>query len=299
MTIRGVLVVGATGTQGGAVADRLLADDRAIDVYALTRDPSSPAARKLAERGAIVVQGNLWEPQMLVDAIEPVDAVFAMTDFWEAGFDGEVTQGINLANVAARADIDHFVFSSVAGAAGNTQVPVIESKARIETHVRSLDLPATILRPSYFMQTFELRREDVVDGTLALPLAPGTRLPLTDAADLGRLVARIFESPEQYRGAEIPLASEELTLSEMAAAFGEALNQEMEAVHIPIDVVRSQYGDAYARLFEWYNRDAPAGLVGRLTQHVDFTPTPLSTYLDRANWTRSVLPEVEELQPAQ
>lgn len=299
MTIRGVLVVGATGTQGGAVAERLLADERGIDVYALTRDPSSTAARKLAEQGAIIVQGDLWEPQSLVEAIEPVDAVFAMTDYWEAGFDGEVTQGINVANVAARADIDQFVFSSVAGATRNTRVPVLESKARIETHVRKLDLPATILRPSYFMQNFELRRDDVTDGTLALPLAPGTRLPLTDAADLGQLVARILGSPEQYRGTAIPLAGDELTLTEMAETFGVALNQEMETVHIPIDVARSQGGEAYARLFEWYNSDAPAGLVGHLKGRVDFTPTPLSAYLDRNDWTRTALPEPRKPTPAQ
>ncbi|MFD1585513.1 NmrA/HSCARG family protein [Halorientalis brevis] len=299
MTIRGVLVVGATGTQGGAVARRLLADDREIDVYALTRDPSSTAARKLAEQGAIVVKGDLWKPHTLVDAIEPVDAVFAVTDYWEAGFDGEVTQGINVANVAARADVDHFVFSSVAGADQHTQVPVLDAKARIERHVRRLDLPATILRPSYFMQNFELRREDVTDGTLALPLAPGTRLPLTDAADVGRLVARLLETPAQYQGAEIPVASEEVTLGEMAEAFGAALHREMETVHIPIDVVRSQHGDAYARLFEWYNRDAPAGLVAQFKRHVDFAPTPLSAYLDRTDWTRPALPESGKPQPAQ
>ncbi|MFB6179404.1 MAG: NmrA/HSCARG family protein [Halorientalis sp.] len=257
-------------------------------MYALTRDPSSADARELAERGATVVQGNLWEPQTLVSAMEPVDAVFAMTDYWEAGFDGEVTQGINAVNVATRAEIEHFVFSSVAGGAQNTRVPMLESKARIETHVRAADLPTTIVRPSYFMQNFELRRQDVVDGTLALPLAPGTRLPLTDAADLGRLVARIVAAPERFRGSEVPLAGEEVTLAEMAEAFSAVLDREIEPVHLPIGVARSQAGDDYARLFEWYNGNAPAGLVRQLRSQLDFEPTGLSAYLDRTDWTPRV-----------
>lgn len=284
MTIWGVLVVGATGTQGGAVVRRLLAADKQFDVYALTRNPGTPAARELAELGAIVVEGDLLKPMTLVDAIDRVDAVFAMTDYWEAGFDAEVTQGINLANVAAQGDIEHLVYSSATGAARQTGVPMLDSKARIERHIQSMDLPATVLRPSYLMQNFELRREDVIDGTLALPLAPGTRLPLTDAADIGRLVAEIYESPESVQRTAIPVASEELTLSEMAAAFGERLDQEMETVHIPIDVARSQGGEAYAKLFEWYNNTVPAGLVSTLRSQVDFTPTPLSAYLQQNDW---------------
>src|SRR5215210_280539 len=47
---RSILVAGATGNQGGAVAERLLEEGWAV--RALTRDPDKPAARALAERGA-------------------------------------------------------------------------------------------------------------------------------------------------------------------------------------------------------------------------------------------------------
>jgi len=45
-----ILVSGATGQQGGAVARRLLA--AGFPVRALTRDPETPAAQALAARGA-------------------------------------------------------------------------------------------------------------------------------------------------------------------------------------------------------------------------------------------------------
>src|SRR5262249_220846 len=48
-----VLVTGATGRQGGAVARSLLA--RGIPVRALSRNPDKPACRALAQAGAEVV----------------------------------------------------------------------------------------------------------------------------------------------------------------------------------------------------------------------------------------------------
>jgi NmrA-like family len=56
-TERVILVCGATGSQGGAVARSLL--DRGFQVRALTRDPQKPEAQALAEGDAEVVQGDM------------------------------------------------------------------------------------------------------------------------------------------------------------------------------------------------------------------------------------------------
>jgi len=289
MSSQGVLVMGATGTQGGAVARQLLGEE--FDVHALTREPGSREARRLAESGATIVEGDLYRPQSLGEAMEPVDAVFAITDFWDEGYDGEVTQGINLANVAVDTGIDHLVFSSVLGAGRETDVPVLDSKRRIETHIDRLDLPATVVRPSYFMQNFELRRSDILAGKMALPLAPGVRLPTADAMDVGRLAARAFASPWQYRGQTIPLAGEELMLGEMAESFADATNTDVQPVHVPIDVARAKAGDTYARLFEWYNDEPVSGVVADLERQHDFTPTSLPEYLHATDWVRRQVPE--------
>jgi len=49
-----ILVLGATGGQGGAVADALLARD--TQVRAMVRRPGQPAVRRLAERGVRFIQ---------------------------------------------------------------------------------------------------------------------------------------------------------------------------------------------------------------------------------------------------
>jgi uncharacterized protein YbjT (DUF2867 family) len=52
-----VLVIGATGQQGGAVARHLMATG--FGVRALARDLQKPRARTLAEGGIELVQGDL------------------------------------------------------------------------------------------------------------------------------------------------------------------------------------------------------------------------------------------------
>jgi uncharacterized protein YbjT (DUF2867 family) len=55
-----ITVLGATGTQGGAVARALLADGE-FGVRAVTRDAASSKARSLAELGADVVEADLTD----------------------------------------------------------------------------------------------------------------------------------------------------------------------------------------------------------------------------------------------
>ena len=84
------LVTGATGRQGGAVARRLL--KRGHRVRALTRDPEKPAAEALAEMGAEVVRGDLDDRLSVERALEGAYGVFAVQNFWEAGYEREVRQ---------------------------------------------------------------------------------------------------------------------------------------------------------------------------------------------------------------
>ena len=60
---------------------------------ALTRNLDKPAARALADQGAEVVAGDMTDPESLRRPLAGAGAVFCVTQFSEAGYDGEVTQG--------------------------------------------------------------------------------------------------------------------------------------------------------------------------------------------------------------
>lgn len=70
---RSILVTGATGQQGGAVARALLS--RGHRVKALTRKPDSDAARQLVAEGAEVVAGDLADAASIVRAAKDVDTM--------------------------------------------------------------------------------------------------------------------------------------------------------------------------------------------------------------------------------
>lgn len=280
-----VLVVGATGTQGGAVVDHLLSDKHGeFDVYAMTRHAESAKAHELGERGAEVVQGDLAEKNVIRPLVEDADAVFGMTNFWEAGYDGEVEQGTNLAEVAAEVGVDHFVFSSVGGADRDTGISHFDSKWQIERRIRELDLPATVVRPVFFMQNFEGMREEIEGGRLATGLAEGVSLQMLDVDNLGGFVAEAFADSDRYLGEACELASDEHTLESAAEAFSEALDREVEPVHVPVEDVREQMGDEVADKYEWFNEHGYEADIDALREDHDVDFTTLDGYLEKHEW---------------
>ncbi len=247
-----ILVTGATGAQGGAVARKLF--DTGFKVRALTRDPDKPAARALAERGAVVVKGNFDDRASLERAVDGVYGVFSVQNFWEAGFDKEIEQGIRMADVAAKAGVKHFVYSSVGSADQRTGIPHFESKFQIEEHVRSLDLPYSIIRPVFFMNNWEsdMLKNMVHGGTLAQPLSPETRLQQIDVDDVGAFARLAFSNPDKWIGRELDIAGDDPTMLELAAAFSEALGKEVKYYQVPWDDFRAQAGEEYTDMYRWF-----------------------------------------------
>src|SRR6267142_6760974 len=168
-----ILVTGATGQQGGAVARELLA--RKHTVRAMTRNPESDAAQALARQGAEVVKGDLNDAASLRRALQGAWGVFAVQNTWEAGVEGEEVQGKRIAELARKAGVQHYVYTSVGSAHRRTGIPHFENKARIEETVRGLGFPSyTILRPVFFMEnwTSPSFNPSLQEGKLAIAIRP-------------------------------------------------------------------------------------------------------------------------------
>jgi uncharacterized protein YbjT (DUF2867 family) len=246
-----VLVTGATGNQGGAVARSLL--DRGFPVRALTRDPDKPEARNLDERGAEVVWGDLEDRSSVEQALEGVYGVFSVQNFWETGYDREVRQGLMLADAAQAADVAHFVYSSVGSAYRETGIPHFDSKWEVEEHVRGLGLPYTILRPVFFMQNWETMRATILDGTLPQPLDPDKPFQQVAVEDVGAFAAIAFERPDEWIGREVDLTGDEQTMPEVAKTFGRVTGTEIVYHQVPWDQFEEQMGEEYAVMYRWFN----------------------------------------------
>ena len=282
-TRRTVLVAGATGHQGGAVARALL--DRGFAVRGLTRDPSQPAAGALEERGAEMVRGDLYEPETVEPLVEDADGVFCVSDFWSQVYAVQMRQGTNLARVSAEAGVDHFVLSGVAGSERDTGIPHFESCAEIEANVREFGLPWTFLRPTFFMQNFEGFHGDITAGTLALPIAEDTNHQMFDLTDIGPVAARVFDDPDRYVGRAFELAGDEGRLEDLADVFGEVLGTDVEPFYLPIEQAREAFGEESAAMCEWFVEEGFDADVEAMDEEFGGLTT-LREYLDREGWSR-------------
>jgi uncharacterized protein YbjT (DUF2867 family) len=252
-TKQSVLVAGATGQQGGAVAQALLS--RGHRVTALTRKPDSDAARRLASTGADVVAGDLGDPASIARAASDVDTMFLMGNSYEAGTEEEARQGIIAADAAKAAGVGHLIYSSVADADKKTGIPHFESKYLVEKHVAGLGIPYTISAPVAFMENFvapwsigALRQ-----GTHAFAMDPKRVLQLVALADIGAFVAVLVERREQVFGKRFDFAGDELSGEEQAKILSQAIGRPIAYREIPIAVARQQSEDA-ALMFEWFDR---------------------------------------------
>jgi uncharacterized protein YbjT (DUF2867 family) len=250
-----ILVLGGTGRQGGAVARELLG--RGCGVRALVRDPLAAQARALEAAGAVLVRGDLDDEASLRAAMRGVHGVFSVQTFrGPGGVEAEERQGRSVADIAARTGVQHLVYSSVGGADRDTGVPHFESKLRVERHLRTLDLPATVLRPVMFHDILLDIAPRVVDGELVLSLwlDPATPVQLIATSDIGGFAAEAFEHPGDWAGTVVEIAGDELTGPQMAAAFGAASGLPARFQQLPIEPLRAARPDL-AAMFDWFGRD--------------------------------------------
>ncbi|MBO0781084.1 MAG: NmrA/HSCARG family protein [Ktedonobacteraceae bacterium] len=242
-----ILVTGATGRQGSVTTRYLLAGG--WKVRALTRDASAPAALELSQRGAEVVQGDTNDRSSLDAAMQGVYGVFNVQP--PLGYDDDLRQGKNVAEAALAACVQHFVYTSVGGAQGQAAYRKL-SKWEIEQLIGALGLPATILRPAWYMDNMIGPRFGVPHGQLSTAIKPDVVVPLIAVDDIGAFVALAFDRPDEYLGKTIEIAGDALTMPQIAAAISRVLGRSIPYVQISIETVRQQNADV-ALVYDFVN----------------------------------------------
>jgi len=247
-----VVVVGATGKQGGATAAHLLA--AGWHVRALTRTTTSAAAQALAAAGAEVVFADMDDPFTLAQGMKGAHGAFSVQPAPHdpgapLGYDveTEVRWGRAVADAAASAGVAHFVYASLVEAAERTGVASFDSKWEVERHLSSLDLTTTVLRPATFMDGLVVSK-DVLDGSFTHLLDPDTKYQLIGVDDIGAFAALVFADRAAYAGRSLTIAGDERTPRELATVLGRALGHPVAYHQIPLDLIR-HHDPALAEVF--------------------------------------------------
>src|SRR5579862_1280732 len=211
---RAILITGATGNQGGAVARAL--QGTGFTLRGLTRTPDSQRAAALARQGVDIVKGDLNDEASLRRALAGAWGVFAVQNPLEGGVEREEAQGKRLATLAREAGVEHYVYTSVGSAHKETGVPHFDNKWRIEDTVRGLRFPShVILRPVFFMENL-VAPFSLQDSTLAWALGPGTKVQMIAVEDIGWFGARAFTDAAALNRREIDFAGDVRTMPQAA-----------------------------------------------------------------------------------
>ena len=224
-----ILVIGATGNQGGSVVKHLLADGWRL--RALARQPNSPAAQALAAAGVELVHGDLLDRGSLFRAAEGVYGVFSMQGL-QNGPDVEEMEGRSIADAAREAGVSHFVYNSVEGADTEGGPPWVGSKHRIEEHILALSLPATIWRPVTFMENYLRQHDGILGGRLESPLWPESMAYMIALDDIGRFVALAFREPDRFIGTAMAIAGDAMRMTAVAQTFAGAIDRPVKFAHV-------------------------------------------------------------------
>jgi uncharacterized protein YbjT (DUF2867 family) len=275
-----ILVTGATGQQGGAVLRKLR--ERGFPVRALTRDPNSEKARQLVGHGTEVVRGDLNDPISLTRALDGAYGVFSVQTSYEDGVESEVRQGMHLADAAKRSRISHFVYSSVGCADQGTGIPHFESKWLIEQHIRATGMRFTIFRPAFFMENWLGMRQQIEQGTLALPLKPETHLQMIAVDDIGGFVAAAFEKPGHWQEQTREIAGDDLSIGEVVERLSRTVAREVSYQQVPWGQWEQRTGHDVAVMWGWFEEHGYHVDISQLRQEF-----PQLTGFDRwlsTNW---------------
>ncbi|KAI0004842.1 NAD(P)-binding protein [Xylariaceae sp. FL0662B] len=228
-----ILVTGATGKQGSAVINALLSRKAdAFIILAVTRDASSPKAKRLASKSPSVklVQGNLDDvPALFQEALkvqsQPIWGVYSVQISIGKGVTqkSEVGQGKALIDGAIKAGVRHFVYSSVerggdeASWNNPTPIPHFQSKYQIERYLRDStsagklghSMGWTILRPVAFMDNLAPDFPTKV-FLAALHNTLGNKpLQWVATPDIGVFAAKAFFDPGRWDRKAVGLAGDE------------------------------------------------------------------------------------------
>lgn len=169
-----ILVTGATGTVSSPRHPRPRRRRRP------GQGAGPPAWQAPFPAGVTEVVADLTDVASMRAALASVRTLFLLN----AVTPDEVTQALIALNLAKEAGVERIVYLSVIHADTYTNVPHFTGKHTVERMIESLEIPATILRPAYFMQNEGMVQQTITDYDV-YPMPIGAQgIAMIDARDI-------------------------------------------------------------------------------------------------------------------
>jgi uncharacterized protein YbjT (DUF2867 family) len=229
MTRPTILVTGATGKTGGAVATQLLAEGWPVRAVVRQRDARS---ERLARLGAEIAVADVFDPEQLLDAMRGTHRAYYVPPMHPHMLHSAVA----FADAAREAGIEHVVQMSQWTSSPNH--PAILTRQTWLADRLFAAIPGvahTIVNPGMFADNF-LRTLDMAAHLGLFPVLTGTSksAPVSNE-DIARVVVAILTDRDGHDGKSYrPTGPKLLSGREMAAAVSSVLGKSVWPMPTPV-----------------------------------------------------------------
>ena len=262
--LKSILVAGATGKQGGALISSLLAlQVPEFHIIALTRKANSASAKRLSTNPNVtILEGDLNDAAAIFSKItSPLYGVFSVQTPLKPKI--EEKQGKNLIDAAAAFGVQHFVYTS-ADRGGpersdidGSMVPHFRSKFNIENHLKNVagkdGMSWTIIRPVAFMDN--LSPDFIGKGFATMWKLNGvdSKLQLVSSKDVGKVAAKVFQNPKEFKGRALSLATDEVTWKQANETFRRVTGSDMPTTYdLTGRILSWAFHEQLGIMFKWF-----------------------------------------------
>ena len=214
-----IAVTGATGAVGGAVAHLLV--EAGLTPRLVVRSPE----RAPSLPGVEVAQAAYRDGQAAEAALAGVDVLFMVS---ASESSDRVDEHRSFIDAAARAGVQHVVYTSFLGAAPDAAFTLARDHWFTEEHLRASGMALTLLRDSFYLDSLlEFVGED---GTIRGPAGQG-RVGAVAREDVARAAAAILEDPAVHAGQAYDVTgSETLSFPEVVEIVRETTGRDIRYV---------------------------------------------------------------------
>ncbi|MFJ3787089.1 SDR family oxidoreductase [Kitasatospora sp. NPDC090091] len=289
-----VLVIGATGFQGGAVARLLAEQGRPVRGFAR----SAPTADK-AVPGVDVVTGDLGDADSVRKAFAGVThASVVIPQVYDR--DTVVRFARNVARAAREEGVERLVVN------GNTRVPAqrtgftgFETRREAEQILLESGVPTTALRPPIYLDNLysPISGPALVNGgVLAFPVPPSVRIAWLSHEDLAKATVAALTTAD-LAGETVDLGGAELlTGPELAERFTAGLGREVRYIPLPPEQFEAGLAQAFgpetaagiAGTYRWVATEEGAGLLesdpAAVESALGIRLTPVADWIAARDW---------------
>jgi uncharacterized protein YbjT (DUF2867 family) len=306
---------------------RALQDLAGTRIRLVKGDIEDEASLKSAIRGAssVFCNTNYWSAFQSLWVRHKCGAGSDPWPIYRLAEDIEVQQGKLILELAREADVEHLVYSSLDAMAkpsgGLFKAPHFDAKARVEEFIeqRRNDTAwyaehTTVLVTAPYMENFKSSRMFRAGGEracvfldesrrrpllrLRIPIG-SSRWPMAALDDIGRFAAHLIDRPERWAGKTLRMASEALSMDELARTFQDVTG--LDAVYEPysLDEYRATSlpeTEAIANMFGFIERFGIARDFV-LLRELDVNLCTFENWLRTSGWRGAHEIVQKELQP--